>query len=489
MDQLHRILPAEPVATLDDYIASGGGRGLEIARAATPDDVLDRLDAAGLRGRGGAGFPLSRKWRTVMANEAFEAQASIVVNAAEGEPGSFKDRAILRANPYHVLEGALIGAHVVDASEVIVGCKATETQSLARVEAAIAEMRAAGWLGDVDVRVFEGPAEYLFGEETALLETIDGRYPFPRIAPPYRRGVEEVVEHESDVTADSSSAAHVELAGADHIAPPTLASNVETFANVPGVLAEGADWFRSVGTADSPGTIVCTVSGDTRQAGVAEVAMGTTLRDLIDTVGGGVGPGREIAAVMSGVANPLIPGDQLDVPLTYEAMKGIGAGLGCAGFIVFDDQTDFTAVAAGVARFLGVESCGQCAACKGDGLEIADILLRVCSSEASANDLEVLDAKLATVADGARCNLPYQTQAVVGSILELFGDEVRQHQDRSGAASTPTLIAEIQELADGRAVLDARQGQKQPDWTYDSTYSGQWPADRLDDHRAHDTIE
>ncbi len=195
MERAERILPAVPIEALEDYIAGGGGQGLRAARAVTPDEVLDHLDGAGLRGRGGAGFPLSRKWRAVMANEAFEAKASIVVNAAEGEPGSFKDRAILRANPYHVLEGALIGAHVVDASEVIVGCKATATRSIARLEAAIAEMRTAGWLGDVDVRVFAGPSEYLYGEETALLETIDGRYPFPRIAPPYRRGVEEVVEY------------------------------------------------------------------------------------------------------------------------------------------------------------------------------------------------------------------------------------------------------------------------------------------------------
>jgi NADH:ubiquinone oxidoreductase subunit F (NADH-binding) len=488
MELLHRILPETPIETLDDYIATGGGQGLERARKASPDEVLDWLDGAGLRGRGGAGFPLSRKWRTVMANEAFEAQASIVVNAAEGEPGSFKDRAILRANPYHVLEGALIGAHVMDASEVIFGCKRTDTESIARLEAAIDEMRAAGWFGAVDVRVFAGPSEYLYGEETALLETIDGRYPFPRIAPPYRRGVEEVVEHESDLTAESSSAAHVEMAGVDHIAAPTLASNVETFANVPGVIAQGPDWFREVGTADSPGTIVCTVTGDTQRAGVAEVAMGTTLRELIETVGGGVAPGREIAAVMSGVANPLIPGDKIDTPLTYEDMRAAGGGLGCAGFIVFDDQTDFTAVAAGVAWFLGVESCGQCAACKGDGLEIAIVLAKLSASEAEPDDLEKLEANLATVAEGARCNLPYQTQAVVGSVLELFDDEIAQHRDHSGAASAPTPIAAIMELVDGNAVLDARQAEKQPDWTYDETDSGQWPADRLDDHRAHDTL-
>ncbi len=387
-----------------------------------------------------------------------------------------------------MLEGALIGAHVVEANEIIVGCKHTETQSISRVERAIDEMRAAGWLGDVDVRVFAGPSEYLYGEETALLETIDGRYPFPRIAPPYRRGVEETVEHAEDVSANSSSAAHVEMAGADHIAAPTLASNVETFANVPCVVAEGGDWFREYGTEESPGTIVCTVSGDTVRAGVAEVAMGTTLRDLIDTVGGGVAEGREIAAVMSGVSNPLIVGEQLDVPLTYEDMRGIGAGLGCAGFIVFDDQTDMTAVAAGVARFLAVESCGQCAACKGDGLAISNILAKLCADEAESNDLRALDGSLATVAEGARCNLPYQVQAVVGSVLDLFDDEIAEHRDKTGREATPTFIAAIRELADGRAVLDARQAEKQPDWTYDETDSGQWPADRLDDHRAHEAL-
>ncbi len=376
----------------------------------------------------------------------------------------------------------------MDANEIIIGCKRTETASVGRVERAIEEMRAAGWLGDVDARLFAGPSEYLYGEETALLETIDGRYPFPRIAPPYRRGVEEVVDHAEDITANSSSAAHIEMAGADHIAAPTLASNVETFANVPCVVIEGPDWFREHGTEDSPGTIVCTVSGDTVRAGVAEVAMGTTLGDLIETVGGGVPEGREIAAVMSGVSNPLITGDQLDVPLTYEHMRGIGAGLGCAGFIVFDDQTDFTAVAAGVARFLGVESCGQCRACKSDGMAISDVLAKLCADEAEPNDLADLQASLANVAEGARCNLPYQTQAVVGSIFELFDDEIAQHRDKSGAPSTPTVVAAIRELAAGVATLDPEQARKQPDWTYDEIDSGQWPADRLDDHRAHDTL-
>jgi NADH:ubiquinone oxidoreductase subunit F (NADH-binding) len=387
-----------------------------------------------------------------------------------------------------VLEGALIAAHVLAAGEIVVGVKRSAASVLARLEAAIAEVRAAGWLGDVDLRLVAGPDEYLFGEETALLEVIDGRPPFPRIAPPYRRGVEEVVETAGDVAAHSSSAAHVELAGVDHIAPPTLASNVETFANLPGILAHGAAWFRSVGTDDSPGTIVCTVIGDTVRHGVAEVALGTPLATVIDAIGGGMPEGRTVAAVMSGVANPLLPGDALDTPLTYEAMRAAGSGLGCAGFIVLDDRTDFVAVAAGVARFLAVESCGQCAACKGDGLKIAEELARLAGSEAGAADLGVLDDRLASVADGARCNLPYQTQAVVGSIFELFPEEVGEHREHRGEAAGPVLVAEILRLDGDRAVLDERQADKQPDWTYDQVPSGQWPADRLDDHRSHEGV-
>ena len=170
----------------------------------------------------------------------------MVVNAAEGEPGSFKDRAILRADPYQVLEGALIAAHAVGADSVIIATKASFTTEVERLRAAIAEIDAAGWTDQVPVVLVTGPDEYLFGEETALLEVIDGRPPFPRIAPPYREGVDEVFERESDTTSGTSSAAHVEMAGpgGETVAPPTLAGNVETFANLPGILRHGADWFR-----------------------------------------------------------------------------------------------------------------------------------------------------------------------------------------------------------------------------------------------------
>jgi NADH:ubiquinone oxidoreductase subunit F (NADH-binding) len=484
-DFIPRVLPDEPVHSLAE--ADAFGDGLRDARAVDADTVIDLIDASGLRGRGGAGFPVGRKWRTVVANRTATIPSTVVVNAAEGEPGSFKDRAILRADPYRVLEGALIAAHAVGADSVIIATKASFTTEVERLRAAIAELDAAGWTHPVPITLVTGPDEYLFGEETALLEVIDGRPPFPRIAPPYREGVDEVFERESDTTSGSSSAAHVEMAGpgGETVAPPTLAGNVETFANVPAILRNGADWFRELGTADSPGTIVCTVSGDTVRAGVAEFELGTPLRDVLDELGGGARPGRELVAVLSGVANPLLPASAFDTPLSYDAMREAGAGLGAAGFIVFDDSTDLLAVAAGVARFLAVESCGQCRHCKDDGLEIAAILARLAASSPQPRDLDELATRIGLVAEGARCNLATQQQVVVNSIVDGHPDLVTAHGEGQAPAATPAPIAELREVADGGAIIDEAQLTKQPDWTHDEVDSGQWPADRLDDHRAH----
>ncbi len=482
-----RVLPPEPIRSLDAYVAAGGGAGLENARSSGADAVIAEITRSGLGGRGGAGFPAGRKWAAVAANRSASIPAAVVVNAAEGEPGSFKDRAIIRANPFAILEGALIAALTVGADEVIVGAKRTFTTEIALLRAAIAEAETAGWSDGLDVKVFEGPSEYLYGEETALLEVIDGRYPFPRIAPPYRRGVEEVVEHQDDVTSESSSASHVELAGpaGEEVAPPALVSNAETFANVALIVALGADWFREVGTPGSPGTIVCTVSGCTQRAGVGEFAMGTPLREVLVALGGGPRDGHAFVAAMSGVSNPLVPAALFDTPMSHEAMREIGSGLGTGGLIVFDDTVDLAAVAAGVARFLAVESCGQCAACKADGLQIAEVLTRLAHSVPHPDDLDTLHERLASVADGARCNLATQQQVVIGSILDRFPDSITAHARNTAPAVTPVLIAPITELRDGVAALDEHETRKQPDWTYDEVDSGTWPADRLDDHREH----
>jgi NADH:ubiquinone oxidoreductase subunit F (NADH-binding) len=493
MTLVNRILPTRPLPDLDAYLAAGGGRALDAARRVEPAALVDEIDASGLRGRGGAGFPTGTKWRTVAAHRAPDPDlpTTVVVNAAEGEPGTYKDRTILRADPYSVIEGALVAAIAVGASDVVVALKAREPVEHERVARAVDEMREAKLLGDIAVSLVAGPGEYLFGEETALLEVVAGRAPLPRIAPPYRRGVVEVVGDEADVGSGSGLAAPVEMAGPGPatVAPPALVDNVETLANVPRIVAEGAAWFREVGTESSPGTIVCTVTGDVRHPGVGEVPMGTTVRAAIEAIGGGPARRRPLKAVLNGVsAAPLAP-SSLDTPLTYEDMAAVGSGLGTASLIVVGEGTDMTAVAAGAARFLAVESCGQCTPCKADGLAIADALDRLCAGGGDAHDLDAVTRALTTVADGARCNLARQQQDVVGGIVAAWDDELVRRATGAAEAVTPVLVAEVTALADGEVTLDEGRRSKQPDWSHDDEWSGSYPADLLGDHRQPDEAD
>jgi len=490
MTIVHRVLYPHAIADLDEYLARGGGKGLEAARQVEPLAIIEELEASGLRGRGGAGFPTGTKWRTVAENASPALPTTVVVNGAEGEPGTFKDRTILRNDPYQVVEGALIAARAVQGAAVIFALKRSFATEVGRLQRAIDEITAAGWAQGVTLEVFEGPNEYLYGEETALLETLDGRYPFPRIAPPFRRGVVEVVETEADSRSGSGLSAHVEMAGeGGEVAPPTLANNVETLANVPRIIARGAAWFRTEGTDDSPGTIVCTVSGSTVRHGVGEVRMGTPLREVIETVGGGVAAGRRVRAVLPGTAQGFIPETLLDTPVSYEGLASIGSGLGSAGFIVYDDADDLTAVAAGVSRFLAVESCGQCTPCKQDGLQLAELMDKVCHSDAAEHDLDTVRKRVDTVTDGARCYLATQHQNVLASLLELFPDDVIAHLEGTAAGVEPELIAELVDIDGGRAIWDERHREKQPDWSYDAEYSGKVPAERFGDHRAPEALD
>lgn len=489
MTIVHRVLPPHPVETFDDYLAVRGGRGIEAARAAVPADVITELEASGLRGRGGAGFPTGRKWRTVAGNCSVDNPATVVVNAAEGEPGTLKDRTLLRMNPFEVIEGALIAAVVLGADTVVIALKQSFGAEIARVQAAMDAIRDAGWSDGITMSIYPGPSEYLYGEETALLESLDGRAPFPRIAPPFRRGVDEVVETEGDVTSGSGLSAHVEMAGATHTeAAPTLVDNVETIANVPRIVWRGADWFRTEGTQESPGTMVCTVTGAVQHAGVGEFPMGTPLREVIETVGGGARPGRTLTAILPGVSGPVITADQLDVPLSYEGLAAIGSGLGSAGFIVYDDTFDPVAVAAGVSRFLAVESCGQCTPCKQDGLIISDRLHSLATLDDTRVDLQQdrieIGRRLDSVITGARCSLATQHQVVVSSLMAAFPAEFDAHVAGTAVAREPELIAELIDIHDGAARFDSSFRTKQPDWTHDAHDSGAAPVDRFTDHRA-----
>jgi NADH:ubiquinone oxidoreductase subunit F (NADH-binding) len=471
MTLLHRVLDPRPCLHLGQYLDEGGGRGLEIARRLGPDGIIDEVEAAGLRGRGGAGFSTGRKWRTVAASGSPAAGSTVVVNGAEGEPGTFKDRALLRSNPFKVVEGALIAAHAIDAAEVIFCLKHSFHRELLYLRRAIAETEAAGWAARSELRVVEGPSSYLFGEETALLEVIGGRQPFPRVDPPFRRGVD------AGGIELGHSVAMVHLAGPGGTdAAPALVNNVETIANVTGILRHGADWYRSVGTTGTPGTAVCTVTGHTRRHGVAEFAMGTSLEEVISVIGAGVRGGGDIVGVLSGVANPLIPADRIDTPLGFDEMREIGSGLGAGGFIVFGEGTDLLAVAQGVARFLAVESCGQCEPCKRDGLAIARQLTDVRAGHDQEHTFAAIRDRLSTVTRGARCALATQQDQVVGSILDLFtGDQLRSRSDDARPASA-SLVLPIVDIVGGRAVLDTSQLTKQPDWSHSARDSGRWPA-------------
>ncbi len=466
-----RVLDADPVAALPDWIAIGGGRGLARAWEADPDDVVAVLAQSGLRGRGGAGFPTGVKWATVRADRSAELPATVVVNGAEGEPGSYKDRSIMLANPYRVIEGALIAAAVIEADQIVLALKTSSPEVVERVRAAVDEVRQAGWLIEAAVDVVVGPEHYLYGEETALLEVVNGREPFPRIAPPWRRGAEDLGD-------DSALAAQVDLAAPGAAAPPALVNNVETLSNVPGIIANGAAWFREVGTTASPGTLVVTVSGGTERAGVAEIPMGTTLREAIDLVGGGARTGR-VRGVLPGVSGPVIRERDLDVPLTYEGFEGIGSSLGAGAFIVIDEADDPVAIAQGASRFLAVESCGQCQPCKQDGLVISEVLDRARASSPEPGDADELDSRLGTVADGARCFLATQHQTLVGSLIEAFPDEFGAHLAGHVPAATPVQIAEIDRIDHDQVVWDPDQATKQPDWTHDDVSSGAAPAERL----------
>src|SRR2546428_5567887 len=274
--------------SLDEYLESGGGRGLEVALGAWPEAVIEEVARSGLRGRGGAGFPTGEKWRSVRTVGAGPRFA--VCNAAEGEPATFKDRFLMRTNPYQVLEGLAIAAHAVGAERAYIGLKELFTEEAAAVSGAVEEMQQAHALGGIPIEIVLGPDHYLFGEETGLEEVIEGRLPLPRAARPYVLGLFATAPNEN----------------------PTLVNNVETLANVPHIMADGADWLRANGTDTSPGTMLFTVCGDVRREGVFELPMGTPLRHLVEDLAGGPAEGRTLKALFPGASNTVMAPEELD---------------------------------------------------------------------------------------------------------------------------------------------------------------------------------
>jgi NADH:ubiquinone oxidoreductase subunit F (NADH-binding) len=430
--------------SLGDYETAGGLRGLERALSSSRDAVIEEVARSGLRGRGGAGFPTGEKWRAIRGSGSGARYA--VCNAAEGEPATFKDRLLLRTNPYQVLEGLAIAAYAVGAERAYVGLKevfALEAGSLAR---ALEEMKAADALAGIPVEVLQGPDHYLLGEETGLLEAIEQRDPLPRILRPFMQGL--------FATAEANN--------------PTLVNNVETLANVPHVIAEGQDWLRSAGPETSPGTMLFTVAMDVRVEGVFELPLGTPLRSLIQDSAGGPREGRAIKVMIPGASSTALIPEQLDTPLDFESMQQVGSGLGAGGFAVFDESACIVRVASLFSRFLYVESCGQCPPCKLGSGEITDLLDRFEQGEGEIADLDTVLARAKTVTDGQKCALPTGESLLVQSLLQTFGREFAAHWRQPCPSSREIVLPKIVDYdpSAGRFTYDDRYRLKQPDWTY-----------------------
>jgi len=438
------ILTDDPISSVDDFVARGGGRGLAAARERSPKQVIEEVRRSGLRGRGGAGFPTGIKWSTVREDPC--PTKYVVCNAAEGEPGTFKDRWLLRRNPYQVVEGLGIAAYAVGAERAFIGIKAGFGQEVSRLTAAMEEMAARDLVGPVPIELIQGPDEYLFGEEKAMLEVIEGNDPLPRIVPPWMEGL-------------------FRKPGSPN---PTAVNNVETLANVPLILERGAEWFRSFGTEDSPGTMLFTLCGDIRSPGVYELPLGYSLRDLVEGVGGGVPESRRLKMIFPGASNTIIAPEQLDTPLGFDPMRAVGTGLGSGGFVVYDDSACIVRATLAFSRFLYVESCGQCPACKHGTGAITDLLERIDRGEGSDGDVETILARALTVTDAQRCALPTGETLIAQSMIQVFGSELAEHLGRGCPRPRDLPVPKLVDFDEdaGDFAFDERYHLKQPDWTY-----------------------
>ncbi len=424
--------------SLDEYVAGGGGRGLEVALSASPEAIIEEIAKSGLRGRGGAGFPTGEKWRTVRTTGSGTRYA--VCNAAEGEPATFKDRILLRRNPYQVIEGLAIAAHAVGAEQAFIGLKEDFAQEIERVAGALQEMQEADALGGVPIEIVLGPDHYLFGEETGLEEVIEGRDPLPRVLAPFIQGLW--------ASADTDN--------------PTAMNNVETLANVPHIVADGADWLRANGTDASPGTMLFTICGDIRREGVFELSLGTPLRYLVEQTGGGSTSDQPIKAIVPGASSTVITPQQLDTPMDFESMKQVGTALGAAGFAVFDDSACIVRTALMYSRFLWVESCGQCPPCKFGSGEITAQLERMEAGKGEVGDLDLILARAKTVTDGQKCALPTGTSLLAQSFVQVFLREFREHAGRTCPSPRDLVFPKITDWDEtaGRFAYDLQYPKK-----------------------------
>lgn len=455
------MLPESPVTSVTEWIAQGGGQGLAKALEIGPAATIDVIIASGLRGRGGAGFPVGRKWGSLRQTAA-GGQCFVVCNGSEGEPGTFKDRELLRRNAYQLVEGAAIAAFAIGAKHAFIGLKAKYTREHENLETAIAEMTEAGLTAGFPITVVPGPDSYLFGEETALLQTIQGEPSAPRLFPPYIQGI-----FASTPNIDWSAMPSAHLSKSYDDPSPTLVNNVESLSTAAHIMRNGADWFRSMGTQATPGHGICTIVGDVAAPGVMEVEMGTPLGEIIDRVGGGMLPGRSVKAILSGISNPVMTDEFLSAPLCFDAFRAAGSGIGSCGFIVYDDTTSAVEIAQVCSRWLSVESCGQCNACKVGTMAITALLEKIQAGDGDLNDVQTIGGRLLRVTDANRCFLPQQEQIVVASLLRTFPQDFLDAVDGKPVNVRGLMPPKLIDIVDGEQVLDEHWLLKRTDWSYE----------------------
>ena len=395
---------------IDEYIAFDGYKALEkVLLEMTPEEVIETIEKSGLRGRGGAGFPTGKKWALTKA--ATGKQKYVVCNADEGDPGAFMDRSILEGDPHSVLEAMMIAGYAIGANQGYIYVRAEYPIAVERFEVAIKQAREYGILGknilgsnfefDVDIRL--GAGAFVCGEETALLESIEGKRGQPRVKPPYP-------------------------ANQGLWFKPTLINNVETFANVTKIILNGADWYNSIGTEHSKGTKVFALGGNVVNVGLVEVPMGTTLREIVYDIGGGIPNGRDFkAAQTGGPSGGCIPKEHLDTPIDYESLKEIGSMMGSGGLIVMDDTKCMVNLAKFYLSFTVDESCGKCTPCRIGTKRMLELLEKMTIGEAELDDLNKLEELAVNIPKTAICGLGQSAPNPVLSTLKYFREEYLEH--------------------------------------------------------------
>ena len=412
-------------ANINHYIANGGYSSLGKALKMQPEEIIEKVKNSGLRGRGGAGFPTGQKWE--LCHKAEGEPKYVVCNADEGDPGAFMDRVVLESDPQQVIEGMIIGGYAVSARQGYIYVRAEYPLAIQRLKIALKQAEELGLLGDnilssdfnFHIELAMGAGAFVSGEETALMAAVEGEMSTPRPRPPYP--------------------AQAGLWG-----KPTLLNNVKTFANIPLIIERGADWFSSIGTEGSKGTAVFTLAGKVNNAGLAEVPMGTTLRELVYDIAGGIPKDKSFKAVqIGGPSGGCLPESLLDTPLDYDSLREAGSMLGSGGMIAMDEDNCMVDAARFFLDFTTKESCGKCTPCRLGILQMLHILEDITVGKAEAKDLDLLIELAEDVGAGSLCALGGTAPNPVLTTMRYFRDEYEAHilEKRCPAKVCPELTA------------------------------------------------